>query len=66
MLTRMGEDSKIILIGDLEQIDSPKVNEMTSGLASVVKRFKGFKRSGHVRLVKGERSELATFAAEVM
>lgn len=66
VLTRMGENSKIVLIGDLEQIDSPKVNESSSGLNSVIKRFKSFNRSGHVELMKGERSELATFAAQVM
>lgn len=66
LLTRMGENSKIILIGDLEQIDSPSVDQRTSGLSSVVSLFKEFEHSGHVRLRKGERSKLATFAAEVM
>jgi PhoH-like ATPase len=66
LLTRMGENSKIILIGDLEQIDSSTVNRTSSGLASVVNLFKEFEHSGHVELVKGERSKLATFAAKVM
>lgn len=66
ILTRMGENSKIILIGDLEQIDSPRVNEETSGLSSVVNLFKDFEHSGHVKLTKGERSKLATFAAQNM
>lgn len=66
LLTRMGEDSKIILLGDLEQIDSVSLDERTSGLSSVVELFKEFDRSGHVRLKKGERSELATYAAKVM
>lgn len=66
LLTRMGERSKIILIGDLEQIDSPSVDERTSGLSSVVSLFKDFEHSGHIRLRKGERSKLATFAAKVM
>ena len=66
LLTRMGEGSKIVLIGDLEQIDSPTVDQKTSGLSSVVELFKEFKHSGHVRLLKGERSKLATFAAKVM
>lgn len=66
LLTRMGEGSKIILIGDLEQIDSPTVDQKTSGLSSVVELFKEFEYSGHVRLLKGERSKLATFAAKVM
>ena len=66
ILTRMGEGSKVILIGDLDQIDSTSVSESTSGLASVVNLFKEFGRSGHVELIKGERSELATFASDVM
>lgn len=66
LLTRMGEDSKIILLGDLEQIDSTSLDQRTSGLSSVVELFKEFDRSGHVRLKKGERSELATYAAKVM
>lgn len=66
VLTRMGENSKIILIGDLEQIDSPKLNHNSSGLASVINLFKDFDRSGHVTLKKGERSELATHAAKIM
>ena len=66
LLTRMGENSKIILIGDLEQIDSTSIDQRTSGLSSVVSLFKEFEHSGHVRLRKGERSKLATFAAKVM
>jgi predicted ribonuclease YlaK len=66
LLTRMGENSKIILIGDLEQIDSPTVNELSSGLTSVVSLFKEFEHSGHIKLIKGERSKLASFAAKVM
>lgn len=66
LITRMGENSKIILIGDLDQIDSNSINHETSGLTSVAELFKDFEYSGHVRLRKGERSKLATFAAKVM
>lgn len=66
LLTRMGEDSKIILIGDLEQIDSPTLDQTTSGLTSVIELFKEFEHSGHISLKKGERSELANFACKVM
>lgn len=66
ILTRMGEGSKIVLLGDLMQIDSNQVNEATSGLAQVVELFKEFHLSSHIALIKGERSELATFASEVM
>ena len=66
VLTRMGENSKIILLGDLEQIDAPHLDSVTSGLASVVERFKDFELSGHITLLKGERSPLATHAAKIM
>lgn len=66
VLTRLGENSKAILIGDLDQIDSVSITKHSSGLLSVVELFKDFKGSGHVSLVKGERSELATYAADVM
>jgi PhoH-like ATPase len=66
LLTRMGEGSKIILIGDLDQIDSPSLNQNTSGLSSVIELFKEFPGSGHITLQKGERSELASFAAKMM
>lgn len=66
LITRMGENSKLILIGDLEQIDSAKLNEVTSGLANAVSVFKDYEGAAHITLRKGERSPLATFAAENM
>jgi PhoH-like ATPase len=66
LLTRMGEGSKIVLLGDLEQIDTPHLDTSTSGLSTVVELFKDFKLSGHITLLKGERSELATYAAKIM
>lgn len=66
LLTRMGEGSKIILLGDLMQIDSPHLDTATSGLSVVVEMFKDFDLSGHITLIKGERSPLATHAAEIM
>lgn len=66
VLTRMGENSKIILIGDLEQIDSPKLDTSTSGLQVVINAFKDFEKAGHVTMIRGERSELATHAAKVL
>ena len=62
----MGENSKLILIGDLEQIDSNKLSEITSGLGNTVEIFKDFDGAAHITLRKGERSALATFAAENM
>ena len=66
LITRMGEGSKIILTGDLEQIDSVKLNETTSGLAGTIEVFKKFEGAAHITLRRGERSALATFAAENM
>jgi len=66
LITRMGNNSKIVLLGDLDQIDSDKLNIKTSGLGVVVDKFKEFEGSGHITLVRGERSKLATFAAKVM
>lgn len=66
VLTRMGENSKIILLGDLEQIDAPHLDASTSGLSSVVELFKDFKLSGHITLLKGERSPLASHAAKIL
>ena len=66
VITRMGENSKLILLGDLEQIDAPHLNSSTSGLASVVELFKDFELSGHITLIKGERSKLAAHAAKIL
>lgn len=66
LITRMGENSKIVLIGDLEQIDSMKLNEVTSGLANTIEVFKAYEGAAHITLRRGERSPLASFAAENM
>lgn len=66
LVTRMGIGSKLVLIGDLEQIDSLKLDSRTSGLAHAVEVFKDFEGAGHLVLMRGERSPLATFAAENM
>ncbi|KGX93308.1 hypothetical protein N781_12955 [Pontibacillus halophilus JSM 076056 = DSM 19796] len=64
ILTRIGEGSKIILLGDPHQIDHPYLDEYNNGLVHVVEKFKDQKISGHVKLVKGERSPLAQIAAD--
>lgn len=66
ILTRVGERSKIILMGDPEQIDHPYLDEHNNGLTYVVEKFKGQQISGHVKLVKGERSMLAQLAANLL
>jgi PhoH-like ATPase len=63
LVTRVGYNSKIILNGDTDQIDSPYIDSLTNGLTYVVEKMKDEKISGHITLAKGERSELATIAA---
>jgi len=66
IITRIGEGTKIILTGDIEQIDNVYVNETTNGLAHAVEKFKEYALAGHVTFKKGERSEVATLASKVL
>lgn len=66
ILTRVGERSKIILLGDPAQIDHPYLDEGNNGLTYVLEKFKDEPIAGHVNLVKGERSELAQLAADLL
>ena len=66
VITRMGENSKLILLGDLEQIDAPHLDSATCGLGAVVEKFRDFELSGHITLLKGERSPLAAYAAKIL
>jgi len=66
IITRIGEGTKIILTGDIEQIDNIYVNETTNGLAHAVEKFKQYSLAGHVTFKKGERSDLATLASKIL
>ncbi|WP_214791567.1 MULTISPECIES: PhoH family protein [unclassified Exiguobacterium] len=66
ILTRVGENSKIVLVGDPYQIDHPYLDEYSNGLTYAVERFKGQNVFGHVQLIKGERSSLARLAADLL
>ncbi|QCJ41924.1 PhoH family protein [Bacillus sp. S3] len=66
ILTRVGEGSKIVLMGDPEQIDHPYLDAYNNGLTYVVEKFKDQDISGHVKLLKGERSGLARLAADLL
>lgn len=66
ILTRVGDGSKIVLMGDPEQIDHPYLDAFNNGLSYVVERFKDQQIAGHVKLVKGERSGLAQLAADLL
>ncbi len=66
VITRAGEGTKVILTGDPYQIDNPYVDATSNGLTYVVERFKNSAIAGHITLRKGERSELAELAAQVL
>jgi PhoH-like ATPase len=66
LITRAGPGTKVVCLGNISQIDTPYLTEGSSGLTYVVDRFKGWAHSGHVTLMRGERSRLADRAAEVL
>jgi PhoH-like ATPase len=66
IVTRVGEGTKIILTGDPYQIDNPYVDSSSNGLSYLVEKFKGERIAAHVTLSKGERSELAELAANLL
>jgi PhoH-like ATPase len=66
IITRVGPNTKIVLTGDPYQIDNPYVDAESNGLTCVADRFKSEALSGHVLLTKGERSELAELAANLL
>ncbi|MBU9711262.1 PhoH family protein [Evansella tamaricis] len=66
ILTRVGEGSKIVLMGDPKQIDHPYLDEYTNGLTYVTERLKHLSETGHMKFEKGERSSLAQMAADLL
>lgn len=64
LLTRAGPGTKMICLGNVEQIDTPYLTETTSGLTYAVDRFKEWQHSAHITLRRGERSRLADYASE--
>jgi PhoH-like ATPase len=66
VLTRAGDGTKVVLTGDPNQIDNPYVDAMSNGLTYTVERFKSSPIAGHVTLRKGERSQLAELAAQLL
>ena len=66
IITRTGEGTKMIFTGDIQQIDSPYLDMHSNGLAYMVDKMKGQKLFAHVNLVKGERSQLAELAADLL
>ncbi len=66
IITRAGENTKIVFTGDVNQIDTPYLDENSNGLAYLVDRLKGQNLFAHVKLEKGERSELANLANDLL
>ncbi len=66
VVSRAGEDAKVILTGDAYQIDNPYLDASSNGLTYVVERFKDHPIHGHITLAKSERSELASLAASLL
>jgi len=66
IITRVGEATKVVLTGDPYQIDNPYVDATSNGLTTVVEKFKGEVVAGHCTLSKGERSQLAELASNVL
>ncbi len=66
VITRMGENSKIVLLGDVDQIDTPYIDSHSNGLTIIGEKFKNEIVAGHVQLKKGERSYLSSIAAKII
>jgi PhoH-like ATPase len=66
IITRAGENTKVILTGDPYQVDNPYVDEVSNGLTFIVERFKSEPIAAHVTLTKGERSALAELASNLL
>ena len=66
IITRVGDNTKIVITGDPYQIDNPYVDSTSNGLVHVVNKFKHERLAGHITLTKGERSALAELASNVL
>jgi len=66
IITRAGEGTKVIFTGDINQIDTPYMDEHSNGLTYLIDRLKGNALFAHIKLEKGERSELANLANEML
>jgi PhoH-like ATPase len=66
IITRIGEGSKIVLMGDTDQIDTPYIDKKSNGLSIVIDRFHDSELMTHIHLNRGERSELATVASRLL
>lgn len=66
IITRAGENTKIIFTGDIFQIDTPYLDSQSNGLSYLIDRIKDHELYAHITLEKGERSELANLANDLL
>ena len=66
IITRAGENTKIIFTGDIYQIDTPYLDAQSNGLSYLIDKVKGQSLYAHITLQKGERSELANLANDLL
>jgi len=66
IITRAGEGAKLVLTGDIYQIDHPYLDSQSNGLSYLIEHFKGQRLYAHINLEKGERSELAELASNLL
>lgn len=66
IITRVGKNSKIVLLGDTDQIDTPYIDKLSNGLSIVIDKFKDRKEHAHVQLAKGQRSNIASIASSIL
>ncbi|MGI6679973.1 MAG: PhoH family protein [Bdellovibrionota bacterium] len=66
IITRAGDNTKIIFTGDIHQIDTPYLDALSNGLSFLIDRLRGNRLFAHIKLEKGERSELANLANELL
>jgi PhoH-like ATPase len=66
LITRAGKGTKVVLVGDVEQVENPNLDEVSNGLSYVTERMKGQPAFGHVTLKESERSPLAELAAKLL
>jgi len=66
VITRIGNGSKIVLLGDTDQVDTPYIDSKSNGLSIIIEKFKDSNLTGHIRLSRGQRSDIATLASKIL
>ena len=66
VITRIGHGSKVILLGDTDQVDTPYIDSKSNGLSIIIEKFKDSNLTGHIRLSRGQRSDIATLASKIL